>query len=47
MDVRKIGTLNKNSKTTYITLPQDWGNDDEFVKIEIINERELKLIKIE
>lgn len=47
MDVRKIGTINRDSNTIYVTLPQNWGCENEYVKIDIVNEKELKITKVE
>ena len=41
--VRKIS---KNGDNKYIFIPREWGELGKHVKIEIINENELKITKI-
>jgi len=45
MDIRKVGLMSKN--TTYITLPQGFCRKGDSVKVEIINEKELKITLID
>ncbi len=43
MDLRKIGVINKDSDTRYITLPKGWGKVGGIVIVQIISDTELKI----
>lgn len=45
MEMRKIGFLNSDG-TTYITLPKGFGTKGNYVRIDFINDVELKLTLI-
>lgn len=47
MDLRKIGLINKESDTRYVTLPKGWGKVGSQVLIYTISEKELKLELVE
>lgn len=44
MDTRKVGIM---GNSIYITLPKEFCNKGDVVKIEIVNKKELKIILIE
>lgn len=44
-DIRQVRKVGEGSKV--ITLPQEWANYGDYLKFEIINENELKLIKVD
>jgi len=42
--LRQIKEIGGHSK--YITLPKEWGNIDDYINFEILNENEIKLKKM-
>ena len=45
MEIRKVGVLNSEG-TTYITLPKDFAEKGNYIRIDVINDNELKLTLI-
>lgn len=45
MDIRKVGKMKKGS-VKYITLPSDWAEAGEYVDVEVVDEKSLKIVKI-
>ncbi len=48
MDIRKIGIINKKKAkpTKYITIPQEWGNAEEYVNVTIKDSETLIVKKV-
>lgn len=47
MELRKIGKINNECGTKYVTLPKEWGKAGKQVLIHTISDKELKLILVE
>ncbi len=47
MEIKKIGCMNKEYNLNYIPIPRDFGKKGDFVRIVIVNEKELKVTIID
>ncbi len=43
MEIKKIGCINRKSDIHYIPIPREFGKIGDYVKIENISEKELKI----
>lgn len=43
MEIKKIGCINKKSDIHYVPIPREFGKVGDYVKLDILNEKELKI----